>query len=154
MKICPNCQLEYDEKYEFCHQCGSKLQIKEDRSFCHHCGKKIVTDGDFCPYCGKPLVYAKPMIDNPLSTEMGKNKPVSTVVQKKAVTKKNHNNVQKNDGSNSSKYLLNIVWLVFFFAIATFGSKAVQEALRKGYGIFVIVGIVILIPLWLHFKDK
>ena len=55
MKICLNCKLEYEDKYAFCHQCGSKLQEKIEQIFCPYCGNKIETDGGFCPFCGNSL---------------------------------------------------------------------------------------------------
>ena len=151
MKFCPSCQLEYDDKYEFCHQCGSKLQMKEDRSFCHHCGKKIVTDGDFCPFCGKSLVYAKPIDEIPPSIKVEDRQLEIPVVQRNTGNDTNRNNYQlkkasqqkgikKDDaiitGKDKSKEdnkfvksILNIIWLVFFFAIATLVSKGTKEAI-------------------------
>ena len=58
MKFCPKCNLEYEDKFTFCHQCGSKLQEKIEQFFCPYCGNKIETDGTFCPYCGNALEEA------------------------------------------------------------------------------------------------
>ena len=30
MKICPNCQIEFDDRFILCNQCGSKLQKQPD----------------------------------------------------------------------------------------------------------------------------
>jgi len=61
MKICPNCKIEFDEKFTFCYQCGGKLQDKIDVCFCPYCGNKIETDGEFCPYCGNLLIENTPI---------------------------------------------------------------------------------------------
>ena len=55
MRVCPNCNLEYEDKYAFCHHCGSKLQDKVEQIFCPYCGNKVETDGAFCPFCGNSL---------------------------------------------------------------------------------------------------
>lgn len=55
MKICPNCLVEYDDKFSFCNQCGGKLQDKVELVFCPYCGNRMETEGTFCPYCGKSL---------------------------------------------------------------------------------------------------
>ena len=55
MKICPKCNLEYDDEYMFCHHCGSELQIKNEQRYCSYCGQSIDNDSDFCPFCGKSL---------------------------------------------------------------------------------------------------
>lgn len=63
MKICPNCQVEYDDKFSFCNQCGSKLQDKVELFFCPFCGNRMETEGAFCPYCGKSLKDKKQSIE-------------------------------------------------------------------------------------------
>ena len=55
MKICLNCQLEYDDKFAFCKKCGTKLETKEEEKICPNCMKEDKTDGVFCPYCGSIL---------------------------------------------------------------------------------------------------
>ena len=55
MKVCSKCNLEYDDKFAFCHKCGSKLELKEEKPVCPSCGNEIETDGEFCPYCGTVL---------------------------------------------------------------------------------------------------
>ena len=55
MKICPNCNLKYEDKFAFCHHCGGKLQEKIEQNFCPYCGNKVETDGVFCPFCGNSL---------------------------------------------------------------------------------------------------
>ena len=53
MKVCPKCNLEYEDEFDFCSKCGYRLKDKE--KCCQFCGKVIKTDGEFCPYCGKFL---------------------------------------------------------------------------------------------------
>ena len=55
MKFCPNCNVEYEDKFAFCHHCGRKLQEKIEQNFCPYCGNKVETDGEFCPFCGNSL---------------------------------------------------------------------------------------------------
>ena len=63
MKICPKCSVEYEDKYSFCHHCGSKLQEKIEQNFCPFCGNKVETDGEFCPFCGNSLEEAEKDLD-------------------------------------------------------------------------------------------
>lgn len=63
MKICPSCQVEYDDKFSFCNQCGSKLHEKVELVFCPYCGNRTETEGAFCPYCGKSLKDKKQSIE-------------------------------------------------------------------------------------------
>ena len=62
MKICPNCKIAYDDKYDFCKKCGSKLQTKEEKKVCPNCGEEITTDGAFCPFCGTTSSEERPSI--------------------------------------------------------------------------------------------
>ena len=54
MKICPKCQLEYDDEFAFCSKCGVPLIVKPQEYFCPTCGKSLGEKFDsFCPYCGQ-----------------------------------------------------------------------------------------------------
>ena len=64
MKICPKCSVEYEDKYSFCHHCGSKLQEKVEQNYCPYCGNKVETDGEFCPFCGNSLEKMVSSISN------------------------------------------------------------------------------------------
>lgn len=169
MKFCPSCQLEYDDKYEFCHQCGNKLKNKEEHIFCPYCGKKTVIDGEFCPYCGKSLADTK-QLKNTSSVGIQKAKPENTVSsykedkkpcydqqqtiqvkKQKKITNKRDNPVKEEN--KFVKFIIGFIGFVFFLIVYTFLSKGAQEAFSKGYGIYVIVALVVLIPLWLRFKD-
>lgn len=66
MKICPNCQKEYDNALAFCAGCGSQLvdaqPIVEEQQpvvtaikFCMHCGNKMNSNSAFCAACGTPV---------------------------------------------------------------------------------------------------
>lgn len=55
MKICSNCNLEYEDKFTFCRQCGSKLQEIIEHNFCPYCGNRIEKEDAFCPYCGNSV---------------------------------------------------------------------------------------------------
>lgn len=55
MKICPKCNKEYEDKFTFCYDCGSKLQTKDGLSYCSCCGQLIDDDSDFCPFCGRKI---------------------------------------------------------------------------------------------------
>ena len=97
MKICLNCKLEYEDKYAFCHQCGSKLQEKIEQNFCPFCGNKIETDGGFCPFCGNSLEKTESVvntsnaiIDNSLKTT---NKSYSSESVVKSVSLENKQSV-------------------------------------------------------------
>ena len=64
MKECPICKTMLEDDELFCHECGTKQEIKEvavseDETVtpierkCIHCGETIEEDMDFCPFCGK-----------------------------------------------------------------------------------------------------
>lgn len=79
MKICPNCQKEYDNAFGFCVDCGMPLEnanisieeTQEEMSaakYCMHCGKQLNINAAFCSGCGTPAnstdrVSAKPAIN-------------------------------------------------------------------------------------------
>lgn len=75
VKYCPKCNLQYEDKFAFCHHCGSELHKKIEQIFCPYCGKRIETDGEFCPYCGNLLFDTVPVKDI-------KNAASSTLVEK------------------------------------------------------------------------
>lgn len=66
MKICPNCQNEYDDIAGFCTECGIQLveaQIitEEENDFgtsvkyCVNCGNQLAETADFCSRCGNSV---------------------------------------------------------------------------------------------------
>ena len=76
MKICRNCNCEYEDNVNFCPQCGSKL---ESDKFCSNCGKKLSPDAKFCPECGAKveLIQSKPL-PKKLSTTVAEPRKNST----------------------------------------------------------------------------
>ena len=64
MKVCPQCKTPLEDDELFCHECGTKQEIKEvslvgepqelEREKCVHCGETIEADSIFCPFCGRP----------------------------------------------------------------------------------------------------
>ena len=82
MKICLNCKLEYEDKYAFCHKCGSKLQEKIVYIFCPYCGKRFETQEEYCPYCGQCL-KDESLIDNKQNPIHISKKPYSPEVNVK-----------------------------------------------------------------------
>lgn len=64
MKFCSNCNLEYDDKYAFCHKCGNKLEVKEDKPVCPNCGKVIEKVAEFCPFCGTAITDTRSIFDS------------------------------------------------------------------------------------------
>lgn len=55
MKICPSCNIEYNDDVRFCGHCGLPLIPKIEKPFCPHCGKELDNEYSFCPYCGKSI---------------------------------------------------------------------------------------------------
>lgn len=53
MKICPDCQKEFNDKEKFCSDCGVELKIKP--VFCTKCGGKIEEGQEICPHCGAKI---------------------------------------------------------------------------------------------------
>lgn len=86
MKYCPKCNLEFEDKFAFCHQCGSGLQKRIEQIFCPYCGKRIEMGGEFCPYCGKSLLDMAPVRDTIKNTTSSTvaGKPVNIQRPKKA----------------------------------------------------------------------
>ena len=55
-KLCPDCNREYESDYEFCIDCGSKLQTVIRKKLCPVCNKEYSYDYEFCIDCGRPLL--------------------------------------------------------------------------------------------------
>ncbi len=79
MKICPKCQLEYDDEFAFCSKCGVPLVVEHQEYFCPTCGKSLGEKFEsFCPYCGQSFVDT-----NQSSVSNGVNtSSVTTVINK------------------------------------------------------------------------
>jgi hypothetical protein len=63
MKICPQCQTEYDDTKNFCRHDGTSLETPQTsektsqtgESTCSQCGKPVQAGEQFCSYCGAKL---------------------------------------------------------------------------------------------------
>ena len=53
MKICKNCNIEYQDNMKFCPECGSKLESKSN--VCPNCGTEYKDGQKFCSECGSRL---------------------------------------------------------------------------------------------------
>ena len=51
MKICSNCNKEFDDEFNFCPFCGSQYEKIE----CPNCHKLLNKASHFCGYCGHEL---------------------------------------------------------------------------------------------------
>ena len=54
-KICPKCDAEVNERFQFCGRCGARLPDMEDDDFF-----EVV-----CPSCGETIYFDEDMLDNP-----------------------------------------------------------------------------------------
>lgn len=83
MKECVNCKALLEDDELFCHECGTKQEIKEEKDnteesiasevkFCIHCGVKIEADSTFCPFCGKPQETEEVKADEPQANKSEK----------------------------------------------------------------------------------
>ena len=154
MRFCPNCNLEYEDKYAFCHHCGSKLQDKAEQIFCPYCGNKVETDGAFCPYCGnsitdEPSVTASVPLTNTQYTSANSNQ--STFVNNAPQVKPEEQEEAKGKGAFTSiikvvLYFIGGFFLLFIMKVLTKGM--VKSYMRDGFSLgffisFIIVGAII-----------
>jgi hypothetical protein len=89
MKICPQCQAEYDDTRNFCRhdgtpletqQAGEKTLLTNDLT-CSQCGKPLEAGEQFCAYCGARLRGAlRPSVikENPLTRSARKLRALVT----------------------------------------------------------------------------
>lgn len=150
MRICPNCNLEYEDKYLFCHQCGSKLQEIIEQSFCPYCGNRIETEGDFCPYCGNSLSDEEITDSNRLivSAPSVSAKECSTSLSKTSETSNNANPEEEKSGSVWGT----VIEIVLLFLGALF-AKPFAHAMRNSQysGPFFIFSIVVSVAVVIYF---
>lgn len=79
MKICKNCDIEY-ETGNFCKKCGSKLVEKEEEEVvCSKCGMTLSSDFLFCPKCGTKVGVE----NNAVSAKLGRERKESSQEVKK-----------------------------------------------------------------------
>ncbi len=180
MKVCQHCQLYFDDKYQFCDKCGGKLQEKIDMVFCPYCGNKVETKGKYCPFCGEILVDAEPVhvAQSPIGFENDKPIKVATqsdikvsqqqrTIQRQVSSQtksyKNQNvhnsspSIKKDDSSFSSRLgsvLAGAVGLITFLVIVTFLKGAVLEAIRKGYGLVIVILAIVLVAICINLGNR
>lgn len=59
MKLCKNCEIEY-EAGQFCKKCGNTLVDKDEQVLtCANCGNKLEPGVKFCPECGTKVAVQK-----------------------------------------------------------------------------------------------
>ena len=150
MKICPNCQIEYEDKFAFCHQCGSKLQEINEQNFCPYCGNKVETEGDFCPFCGNSfnennsVTMSAPVVDNYYNpVNNSKSEPIAENGEDESTFK----TVIK-----SIFYIIGL--LILWFIIKVIGKGLGKMAVNNGYGLHMAVLGVIVLLLYLYFSFK
>jgi len=178
MKICLNCNLEYDNKFAFCHRCGRKLQEKIKQNYCPYCGNKIETDGEYCPFCGELLIDAEPKpcisssaleYDVSLKTAVQSNFAISTKQSsaQKLVMSQIKSKYANDDADNTSrieeesttksvlKLILYIVGaFILFFIIKVIGKGIATAAISNGYGVHFFILCLILIPVGMYLRNK
>lgn len=83
MKICSNCNREYEDNLNYCSNCGESLSVKLQECFCTNCGKSLGETVDrYCPYCGYQL----------FSVNHSKNTEQNRIPNDKQLTKLNKSN--------------------------------------------------------------
>ncbi len=153
MKYCVKCQLEYDDKFAFCHHCGSKLQEKIEQVFCPYCGNKIETDGEFCPFCGKLLIDSAPSTTASFSATVEKPK---NKIQKKNTgtytTDNNNNSLQIGDRTKS--FLETVFLLLLTFFIVLFVIPKIFDLMRDYSIIFwLFIAIPVIFTIWFIYQS-
>lgn len=179
MKICPNCQLECEDKFAFCHHCGSKLEEKIEQFFCPYCGNRIETDGEFCPYCGNSLDETSSPISGdiakpPVTIQKQKDSKENILPEvnfkkeyvKMAPLQRSDDNIANNDNNSQTdqeeskpkviiKGILTIIGGLFlWFFIKVLGKGMARAARSGGYLIEFIVICIVVILLGYYFTRK
>lgn len=62
MKICKQCNIEYEDNMKFCPECGSKLEVKPN--VCPNCGAEYKDGQKFCSECGTKLENSSVITDS------------------------------------------------------------------------------------------
>ena len=149
MKSCLNCNIEIDDKFTFCPQCGSILQEIVEANFCPYCGNQIETEGVFCPYCGNSISddYSNSMA-SPITTGQYNTK---TDGQNNSAHNTSHSipKEQKTEEglsfSSIIKYILYLIGGFFLLFIMKVLSKGmIKSFMREGFSLtFVVCGIIV-----------
>lgn len=112
MYLCPSCNIEIDEKFKFCPNCGNSLEeVQQEEVFaqsnieqviCIACGEENIVDAKFCISCGVNLTGAKTEIRQ---TPRSSSKPV---VKTPAPNKENkdvgYNRKKQNQKNKNSRH--------------------------------------------------
>lgn len=75
MKICKNCNIEYQDNMKFCPKCGTKLESKPN--VCPNCGTEYEEGQKFCSECGSKL-----LISNSEQVELSCSQQAESIFQK------------------------------------------------------------------------
>ena len=112
MPLCPSCNIEVEEKFKFCPNCGSSLdevaqeevvaELNSEQVICNACGEENEVDSRFCISCGANLSGAKTEVRQ---TQKSSSKPV---VKIPAPNKENkdvsYNRKKQNQKNKNSKH--------------------------------------------------
>src|SRR5437660_1546124 len=60
MKVCSQCQREFEDHFHFCTRDGTKLTRIEERGYCRRCGKDYPLSLSECPLHETPLTQHGP----------------------------------------------------------------------------------------------
>ena len=125
MQFCSNCNVEVDDKFSFCPQCGSRLQSKTESNFCPYCGNRIETEGEFCPFCGKPLIDEQNVITSAPPTINQYNS-----VNNQYISSNNIPQETPEEESSGSLFVAGLKVILYF--IGGFFLLLVMKVLTKG----------------------
>ena len=71
---CSNCGAEIQEHYQFCRECGQKIEYEEKSTtvdkkfFCIQCGRELESEWKICPFCGCSTTEKHETKQNDIST--------------------------------------------------------------------------------------
>ena len=153
MNVCRKCNLEYDDDFNFCPRCASKLsEVNEpvEPRYCQYCGELVDSDSDYCPYCGKSLGFLSvDVVTNDSSDVVSKSdvsqKASTSNVPKRKIVKKHP--VPKEEESTFVSYIkfilyaVGMIFLYFIFQLLISGSVKILRS--DGVGLpFIIVTVI------------
>lgn len=143
MKICPNCNIEYNDDVSFCGHCGSPLVQKIENPFCPYCGKQLDNEYSFCPYCGKSITS---IAEISTQQQIKVNKVYGVIKQSNQqqenntyipIPKKQINNSEthvQNKRLSGGKLVLTIILILVGLVASLIPSSPIKIACRGYYG--------------------